>query len=440
MNTAVAPSAPNGRLDQYIETAPIPALAMQASMCSSALGCLRSVADSERPVAERARAALHMVSLEEQKVAIESSSSSSSSSYSPSDGPESQSPSEGPVPEAHDDGSPPSKSSPAEETSLQGDMELLADFLRLDETAECNDVANFARLLEVRDDGTAAAAKPLRTVRKTASSKKAAGSKKGAGSKSIDREAPTHAAADPPKPAAPTCNAPRDQKRKRSTVAVHLVGWHTAVDVPAGSLPKSSWSRSTLRQGLRAHVPPVDRLVVDHVAVRFAKRKESVAVVAESDDEETPALCVEAIAVSNKARNKLPSSERRVTTSSTPSISPQATNMLTFLGTATPSTLTSTQQGNHPAGPMTLQPKRVIIQSAGMLLRPIPHATNVSGYKGVYPGRKGRWQAQFNHKSIGGFATAWEAGVAVAMEIARRDFGLAVAEAPALGTASEGAE
>jgi hypothetical protein len=318
-------------------------------------------------------------------------------------------------------------------------MELLADFLRLDETAECNDVANFARLLEVRDDGTAAAAKPLRTVRKTASSKKAAGSKKGAGSKSIDREAPTHAAADPPKPAAPTLQS--QQKRKRSTVAVHLVGWHTAVDVPAGSLPKSSWSRSTLRQGLRAHVPPVDRLVVDHVAVRFAKRKESVvAVVAESDDEETPALCVEAIAVSNKARNKLPSSERRVTTSSTPSISPQATNMLTFLGTATPSTLTSTQQGNHPAGPMTLQPKRVIIQSAGMLLRPIPHAKNVSGYKGVYPGRKGRWQAQFNHKSIGGFATAWEAGVAVAMEIARRDFGLAVAEAPALGAASEGAE
>jgi hypothetical protein len=438
MNTAVAPSAPNGRLDQYIETAPIPALAMQASMCSSALGCLRSVADSERPVAERARAALHMVSLEEQKVAIESSSSSSSSSYSPSDGPESQSPSEGPVPEAHDDGSPPSKSSPAEETSLQGDMELLADFLRLDETAECNDVANFARLLEVRDDVTAAAAKPLRTVRKTAISKKAAGSKKGAGSKSIDREAPTHAAADPPKPAAPTLQS--QQKRKRSTVAVHLVGWHTAVDVPAGSLLKSSWSRSTLRQGLRAHVPPVDRLVVDHVAVRFAKRKESVAVVAESDDEETPALCVEAIAVSNKSRNKLPSSERRVTTSSTPSISPQATNMLTFLGTATPGTLTSTLQGNHPAGPMTLQPKRVIIQSAGMLLRPIPHATNVSGYKGVYPGRKGRWQAQFNHKSIGGFATAWEAGVAVAMEIARRDFGLAVAEAPALGAASEGAE
>lgn len=472
MNTAVAPSALNGRLDQYIETAPIPALALQASMCSSALGCLRAVADSDRPVAERARAALHMVSQEEQKVAIESSESSESSSSSPSDGPESQSPSEGgPVPEAHDDGSPPSKSPPAEETSLQGDMELLADFLRLDETAECNDVANFARsLLEVRDDGTAAAAKPLRTVRKTASSKKAAGSKKGAGSKSIDREAPTHAAADPPKPAAPTCNAPREQKRKRSTGGVHLVGWHTAVNVPAGSLPKSSWSRSTLRQGLRAHVPPVDRLVVDHVAdsnapqcnaesdelapnatrtkgssarnnqrkraVRFAKRKESVvAVVAESDEEEAPALCVEAIAVSNKARNKLPSSERRVTTFSTPSISPQATNMLTFLGTATP----STQQGNHPAGPMT-QPKRVIIQSAGMLLRPIPHAKNVSGYKGVYPGRKGRWQAQFNHKSIGGFATAWEAGVAVAMEIARRDFGLAVAEAPALGAASEGDE
>ena len=443
MNTAVAPSAPNGRFDLYIETTPIPTLALQASMCSSALGCLRAEADSDRPVAERARAALLMVSQEEQKVAIESSSSSSS--FSPSDGPESQSPSEG----------------PAEETSLQGDMKLLADFLRLDETAECNDVANFARMLEVRNDGTAAAAKPLRTAWKAASSKKAAGSKKWAGSKSIDREVPTPAAADPPKPAAPTHNAPREQKRKRSPGAVHLVGWHTAVNVD----PKSAPSRSALRQGLRAHVPPVDRLVVDHIAdsnapycnaesdepaanatsarsherkraVRFAKRTELVAaVVADSDDEEAPALCAEEIAVSNKARNKLPRSERRITTSSTASISPQETSMIMGTASATPSTL----QDTHPAGPMT-QPKKVIIQSAGMLLRPIPHAKNVSGYKGVYPGRKGRWQAQFNHKSIGGFATAWEAGVAVAMEIARRDFGLIVAEGPALGDASDGDE
>ena len=171
-------------------------------------------------------------------------------------------------------------------------------------------------------------------------------------------------------------------------------------------------------------------------AVRFAKRTELVAaVVADSDDEEAPALCAEEIAVSNKARNKLPSSERRITTSSTASISPQETSMIMGTASATPSTL----QDTHPAGPMT-QPKKVIIQSAGMLLRPIPHAKNVSGYKGVYPGRKGRWQAQFNHKSIGGFATAWEAGVAVAMEIARRDFGLTVAEGPALGDASDGDE
>jgi hypothetical protein len=39
---------------------------------------------------------------------------------------------------------------------------------------------------------------------------------------------------------------------------------------------------------------------------------------------------------------------------------------------------------------------------------------NPTGYKGVYPARNGRFQAQFRHCAIGGFASAWEAGVAVA--------------------------
>ena len=52
--------------------------------------------------------------------------------------------------------------------------------------------------------------------------------------------------------------------------------------------------------------------------------------------------------------------------------------------------------------------------NAASAQEPIPSRCNVSGYKGVYPGRNGRWQAQYNHQSIGGFCTAWEAGVAVA--------------------------
>ena len=37
-----------------------------------------------------------------------------------------------------------------------------------------------------------------------------------------------------------------------------------------------------------------------------------------------------------------------------------------------------------------------------------------SGWVGVYKARNGRWQAQVNHRAIGGYATAREAGIAVA--------------------------
>ena len=50
-------------------------------------------------------------------------------------------------------------------------------------------------------------------------------------------------------------------------------------------------------------------------------------------------------------------------------------------------------------------------------LQPIPTQRTKSGWVGVYPARKGRWQAQVNHRSIGGYPTAWEAGVAVAAHL-----------------------
>lgn len=49
--------------------------------------------------------------------------------------------------------------------------------------------------------------------------------------------------------------------------------------------------------------------------------------------------------------------------------------------------------------------------------KPISSQNNPSGFRGVYPARGSRWQAQVNHRSIGGFPTAWEAGVAVAREL-----------------------
>ena len=52
--------------------------------------------------------------------------------------------------------------------------------------------------------------------------------------------------------------------------------------------------------------------------------------------------------------------------------------------------------------------------------RPISSRNNPSGFKGVYAARNGRWQAQVEHKSIGGFPTAWDAGIAVAKAIARK--------------------
>ncbi|KAL3924122.1 MAG: hypothetical protein SGPRY_004007, partial [Prymnesium sp.] len=52
---------------------------------------------------------------------------------------------------------------------------------------------------------------------------------------------------------------------------------------------------------------------------------------------------------------------------------------------------------------------------------PIPSAASKTGFKGVYKARNGRFQAQCDHRAIGGFATAREAGIAVArMEAWRR--------------------
>ena len=104
----------------------------------------------------------------------------------------------------------------------------------------------------------------------------------------------------------------------------------------------------------------------------------------------------------------------------------------------------------------------VVAIASGVVLKPIPCLTNRSGYKGVYQGRNGRWQAQVDHKvcviciyiihlkaahlawkcvlclpvrraqSIGGFSTAWDAGVAVAARLALRDYGIHAAVASAV--------
>ena len=68
--------------------------------------------------------------------------------------------------------------------------------------------------------------------------------------------------------------------------------------------------------------------------------------------------------------------------------------------------------------------------AAAARLKPIPSSRNPSGFKGVYAARKGRWQAQVGHKSIGGFASAWEAGVAVAAYLMKRDYGFEAVEVP----------
>ncbi|KAL1528293.1 hypothetical protein AB1Y20_009649 [Prymnesium parvum] len=59
----------------------------------------------------------------------------------------------------------------------------------------------------------------------------------------------------------------------------------------------------------------------------------------------------------------------------------------------------------------------VVIPDDLSKLGPIPTKRTKSGWVGVYPARKGRWQAQVNHRSIGGYPTAWEAGVAVAAHL-----------------------
>ena len=53
-------------------------------------------------------------------------------------------------------------------------------------------------------------------------------------------------------------------------------------------------------------------------------------------------------------------------------------------------------------------------------LEPLPveqGKANSSGYVGVSKGRKDRWQAQVNHRAIGGFASAYEAGKAVTIRM-----------------------
>jgi hypothetical protein len=67
-----------------------------------------------------------------------------------------------------------------------------------------------------------------------------------------------------------------------------------------------------------------------------------------------------------------------------------------------------------PIEPLALPSRTSAVAVSTSPTRPIMSTNNPSGFKGVYPARNGRWQAQYQHRSIGGFYTAWEAGVAVA--------------------------
>jgi hypothetical protein len=51
----------------------------------------------------------------------------------------------------------------------------------------------------------------------------------------------------------------------------------------------------------------------------------------------------------------------------------------------------------------------------------------------VYPARNGRWQAQVHHASLGGYPTAWEAGVAVAQALHIEKAQQAAAKAQTVG-------
>ena len=77
----------------------------------------------------------------------------------------------------------------------------------------------------------------------------------------------------------------------------------------------------------------------------------------------------------------------------------------------------SRQVGSKTSARALLAQHKVKIPDDLTKLQPIPTRRTKSGWVGVYPARKGRWQAQVNHRSIGGYSTAWEAGVAVAAHL-----------------------
>ena len=70
-------------------------------------------------------------------------------------------------------------------------------------------------------------------------------------------------------------------------------------------------------------------------------------------------------------------------------------------------------------------------------LEPIESTRTRTGYVGVYPDvRRGRWQAQANHVSLGLFVTAWEAGCAVTRALRS----VAAEEAPAVDDGGDGGD
>lgn len=485
-----AASGDDARVALYrlIRTTPVQALALMAAECASAREAVTSVAEDGRESEERskAKASLYLVQMEHEKRAIESTSSSSNASsedlqsntLSEHDDDDEAAPfgtlwastdrDNGPRPSPiqdcadvlQDASSLPSLPTPAsdhqssafEPNDVEDDITAFARMI--DET-------DMAAVLEdmaaVADGDEAPAALKLASTTSASAIAPAAGKHRATMSscsspkRKKPRSAPPVACAisgvprppkpspkrqakpppmEPPKPS-PKPSPRQPPKRKAPAAAVSaeharapkrdrgarereppssyeidavrnvVVGLppHPAPAVEA--LSAGSAPRSTLRAGLRERVKAVDRLTT---------HEDGELVAGQASKPEPP--LVDAPSAHEAAK--------QIQTSAAPTVIavPVVDESPGTALVCIPATAVAVDQ---PSPPKRLEKQQVLV------IKPIPNSKNVSGYKGVYPGRKGRWQAQVGHKSIGGFPTAWEAGVAVATEIARRDFGLCVA-------------
>ena len=435
----------DSRLHALIQSTPVNMLALTAAECPNAREVLNSIAAQghHHPDCERARAAMRLVALEQQKLAASESSGSEMSRQS-------ESPTDHTVSDATliDRTQPDQMLQCAEPTTAElGDGSLMG--IPLDEIAKLpttesdsdNELALFARMLpdtmpgafrHADDDGRA----------------DADGLPDTDGDKGMKcgRHHGGETTADQP---------PRARRkhhgRAHSRRARRLSGEMSPIEQPegvAGALGRPRLPalrikqqgpsespfppRSILREGLRATVPPVQRLhALDWRGRSCDPRMSPKASAASTDSVLTvnPATTGAAQAATDPMGTDAPvvtgtvhtSAEVTVPAAVRATIESAAPTAAGSMDAVTPMMRPVSTEANRGAEPVSR--KQQAPSLGAFQIKPIPNTKNVSGYKGVYPGRKGRWQAQVDHKTIGSFATAWEAGIAVATEIAKRDFG-----------------